>query len=49
MLQNSGDIAGILPIDGVEIEVLKTKRHIKFISTDRLSSLAKNRPQALFR
>ena len=49
MLQNSGDIAGVLPIDGVEVEVLKTERHVKFISTDRASPLAKNRPQALFR
>src|ERR1700686_4403660 len=49
MLQNSGDIAGVLPINGVEVEVLKTKRHVKFISTDRASPLAKNWPQALFR
>src|ERR1700692_578317 len=49
MLQNSGDIAGVLPIDGVEVEVLKTERHVKFISTDRASPLAKNWPQALFR
>src|ERR1700730_461078 len=49
MLQNSGNVAGILPIDGAEGEVLKTERHVKFISSNRTSSFTKNRAQALFR
>ena len=48
VLQDSGKIAGILPIDRVEIEILKTERHVKLVASDRACALAENWPQAFF-
>ena len=44
MLQDSRNFAGILPIDGIEIEVLKAERHVKFVAPYRVCALAENWP-----
>jgi len=49
MPQNGRKITGILPIDRVEIEVLKTERDVKPVASDRACALAENWSQAFFR
>jgi len=49
MLQDRGNIAGILPINRIEIEVLKTERHVKLVAPDRTCAFAENRSQGFLR
>src|SRR5258708_38167430 len=49
MPQNGRKITGILPIDRVAIEVLKTERYVKPVASGRACAIAENWSQAFFR